>query len=217
MSKINNTELLIDGPAGQLQLLHSTVNNDSDELINSNCIAIICHPHPLYSGSMNNKVVHIINKTFNSAGLNTIRFNFRGVEKSQGEFANAIGEVDDLLAVIEWAKKQSTLDSMYLAGFSFGSFIAAQVASRSDLNIKIEKVLLIAPPVGMYDFDAVDIKQPCLVIQGGLDTVVDPANVKTWFDSQADNFVLEWHEEAEHFFHGKLNFIRDSISKHWFE
>ncbi len=215
MSTEKSTEVLINGPEGQLQLIHTIINNvkNSSDI---NTTAIICHPHPLYGGSMSNKVVHIINKAFNNAGLNTIRFNFRGVEKSQGQFANGVGEVDDLLAVFNWLREQTDTNRIYLAGFSFGSFIAAQLASREQTPIKIEKLLLVAPPVSMYDFATVKINIPCLVIQGGKDTVVDPEQVKQWVNRQGNNIELEWNDEAEHFFHGKLNFIRDAVTNHWF-
>ncbi len=204
-----NNELFIDGSDGKLQLIHSVVT------ASSNVLAIICHPHPLYGGTMRNKVVHIINKTVNNAGINSIRFNFRGVEKSEGSFADGIGEVEDLLTVIHWAKKQTACASIYLAGFSFGSFVAAQLASRQQLPVAIEKLMLVAPPVSMYDFAAININVPCLVIQGGQDTVVDPQQVKTWVASQQQTIQLEWNEQAEHFFHGQLNFVRDAIVKHW--
>jgi len=214
MTNANNNESLIDGPAGQLQLVHTTVENAS-----STITAIICHPHPLYGGTMSNKVVHMINKTFNGVGINTVRFNFRGVEKSQGEFADAVGEVDDLLSVINWLKQHTQTTSIYLAGFSFGSFIAAQVANKQATPLKIEKLLLVAPPVSMYDFGniKIDANIPCLVIQGGKDTVVEPAQVKKWLETQGSNVKLEWNDEAEHFFHGKLNFIRDVVLEHWFQ
>ncbi|MFV1984468.1 MAG: alpha/beta hydrolase [Thiohalomonadales bacterium] len=212
MSTEKSSEVFINGPDGQLQLIHTTLKNSFD--INS--VAIICHPHPLYGGSMSNKVVHIINKAFNNAGLNTVRFNFRGVEKSQGQFANGVGEVDDLIAVFDYLVQQTEINSIYLAGFSFGSFIAAQLASREQTPIKIKKLLLVAPPFNMYDFANVKIKIPCLVIQGGKDTVVDPEQVKQWVAKQGNNVELEWNDEAEHFFHGKLNFIRDAVTNHWF-
>jgi alpha/beta superfamily hydrolase len=212
MTGQKNNEVMISGPAGQLQLMVTTVDNN----IHLNSYAIICHPHPLYGGTMSNKVVHIINKTFNSAGFNTVRFNFRGVEKSEGEFANGVGEVDDLLAVINWLIQQTKTTRLYLAGFSFGSFIAAQVATDKKLPVTIEKLLLVAPPVSMYNFANIKINIPCLVIQGGQDTVVEPAQVKQWVAQQETNVQLEWNDEAEHFFHGKLNFIRDKVSSHWF-
>lgn len=215
MANNKNNEIIITGSDGQLQLLHTIVENNN----RSSTTAIICHPHPLHGGTMTNKVVHIINKAFNSAGLNSVRFNFRGVEKSQGEFANGVGEVDDLLVVLNWLKRETETTSIYLAGFSFGSFIAAQLTTQKIIPLVplvIEKLLLVAPPVSMYDYSQIDIKIPCLVIQGAKDTVVDPEQVRQWVDSQDNNVQLEWHSDAEHFFHGKLNFIHDTILNYWF-
>ncbi len=217
MAGDQNNEIFIAGPTGQLQLIQTIVAPDSSiDARHSNSVAIICHPHPLYGGSMSNKVVHIINKAFNSVGINTVRFNFRGVEQSEGQFADGIGEVDDLLSVFEWLAQNTQTSSIYLAGFSFGSFVAAQVAALQQTPIAIEKLLLVAPPVSMYDFAAIAFDMPCLVIQGGQDTVVEPEQVKQWVAAQSDNVQLLWNDEAEHFFHGKLNFIRDSIVKNWF-
>ncbi len=216
MASDQNNEILIDGAVGRLQLIQTIVAPNSNSNTRPESAAIICHPHPLYGGSMSNKVVHIINKAFNSVGINTVRFNFRGVEQSQGQFADGIGEVDDLLSVFDWLARDTQISRIYLAGFSFGSFVAAQVASLQQTPIAIEKLLLVAPPVSMYDFGSITFNVPCLVIQGGQDTVVEPEQVKQWVATQADNVQLLWNDGAEHFFHGKLNFIRDSVVNKWF-
>lgn len=206
-------DFIINGPVGQLQCLYSTGLNVKQP----RATVVICHPHPLYGGTMNNKVVHIINKTFHHAGFNTLRFNFRGVEKSSGTHDHGVGEVDDLMAIVDWLRSQKNVDLIYLAGFSFGAYIATQAVNLS----QAQRLLLVAPPVSMYDFSAIHINVPTLVIQGGQDTVVEPQQVRSWVEQQQTttdyDCQLHWIESAEHFFHGKLNLLRDAIVTHWAE
>ncbi len=125
----NDAHILIEGEAGQLELLTTSPDDQSTQ---NKGVAIICHPHPLHQGTMNNKVVHTLSKAFHNKGLYTVRFNYRGVGKSEGSYGDSIGEVADLLSVLKWV--DSVLDSpaIYLAGFSFGAFIAARGAALHD-------------------------------------------------------------------------------------
>jgi alpha/beta superfamily hydrolase len=93
-------------------------------------VAVVCHPHPLFGGTMDNKVVTTVVRAFKEQGIVCVSFNFRGVGHSEGKHDNAQGEVDDLLAVIAWAKQQTQATQLYLAGFSFGSYVAAASVSR---------------------------------------------------------------------------------------
>lgn len=175
-------------------------------------IVVISHPHPLYGGSMTNKVVHILAKSFSELGAITVRFNFRGVGKSEGKYNEGIGEAEDLQAIVAELKQWRPQAPIWLAGFSFGAY----VTTRAYAMIQPEKLLLVAPPVSMYAFDELaEIKIPWIVIQGGQDEVIDALAVKSWVSERENKPKLIWMEEAGHFFHGKLNDVKDSILQNW--
>jgi alpha/beta superfamily hydrolase len=200
---------LIRGPVGGLEAVLASPEQRQED----SPIAVICHPHPLYGGSMTNKVVHIVANTFGELGLPTLRFNFRGVGHSQGRFDQGRGEVQDLVAVCQWFRRRYPKSPLWLAGFSFGAFVAFQAHHRVDA----ERLLLIAPPVTKYDFNArTQIRIPWMVIQGGQDEVIAPEKVSAWVRRQdAASVSYEWLDDADHFFHGRLNHIREAIKQHW--
>ncbi|WP_455212759.1 alpha/beta hydrolase [Kaarinaea lacus] len=199
---------LIPGPVGGLEAVMAC----PDERESMSPIAIICHPHPLYGGSMANKVVHMVANTFKEIGLPTLRFNFRGVGHSQGRFDQGRGEVQDLVAVCEWFKQRYPEAPLWLAGFSFGSYIAFQAHNQ----VNAQRLLLIAPPVTRFDFNAdAQIQIPWMVIQGGKDEIVEPEKVSAWVLRQGNTVSYEWLADAGHFFHGRLNHIREAIKQHW--
>jgi len=198
---------LVAGPAGDLEILVTVPKKQPNSPF-----AVICHPHPLHGGAMTNKVVYMIARTFNGLGLGTLRFNFRGVGKSTGQFDNGNGETDDLRAVVNWLKNEYAPSELWLAGFSFGSEIALR--GHRDLNAK--RLLLVAPPVERFqaeNFPFSDI--PTLVIQGDKDDIVSPTAVSAWVKTQAHQAKYILMPEAEHFFHGKLNELRDVITTAW--
>ena len=161
---------------------------------------------------MTNKVVHIIAKSFTELDAITVRFNFRGVGKSEGEFDHGIGEAEDLQALVAELKQWHPQAPIWLAGFSFGAY----VTTRAQAAIKAEKLLLVAPPVTMYSFDELDeITVPWVVIQGGEDEVIEALAVKNWVSKRPNQPQFIWMEEAGHFFHGKLNDIKDSLLHAW--
>lgn len=208
--------LLLDGQAGAIETRIDCPQSDKSPLI----IAIICHPHPLHGGSMDNKVVYMLNSALKNAGAITARFNFRGVGKSAGSFDHGIGETEDLYRVTEYLQQAYPQAQLWLAGFSFGSY----VAFRAHFALKPQRLLLVAPPVQRFAFAETGtgqlLKQPTLVIQGGKDDVVDPESVKTWIDTQQrqSNALRDilWLEEAGHFFHGLLIPLRESVQQ-WLE
>ena len=203
-------QLLIQGPAGQLELQL----NYAGECPGSRPLAVICHPHPLYGGSLTNKVVHMVGRAVNDLGLATVRFNFRGVGKSEGQFDDGRGETDDLQAVVSWAREQHPDSPLWLAGFSFGAYIALKGHKR----VNAEKLLLVAPPVTLYDLgDVPSVDIPWWVIQGGQDEVIDPQAVDNWVKQHPTPPIYEWYEPGSHFFHGQLNYLRDFVSQAWQE
>ena len=199
---------LIPGPVGGLEAMMACPQDRYD----NSPIAIICHPHPLHGGSMANKVVHMVANTFGEMGLATLRFNFRGVGHSQGHFDQGRGEVDDLTAVCRWFRQRYPGAPLWLAGFSFGSYIAFQAHKQ----VNAERLLLIAPPVTKYDFNVpTQIQIPLMVIQGGKDEIIAPEKVSAWVHRQGGAVSYQWLGDAGHFFHGRLNHIRNAIKQRW--
>lgn len=200
--------LIINGPAGNLELLVEEPENISA----NSPIAIICHPHPLYGGTMHNKVVHTLAKSCLELGIPAIRFNFRGVGKSEGHFEHGLGEQQDCIAVASWARLQYPNRSIWLAGFSFGSFVAYQ----SFTEIKAERLLLVAPAVGLFEFQQMDkIGIPWCVIQGKDDEITPPESVEAWVNRQAPPPKFFYLDDVSHFFHGKLILLRELVMDIW--
>lgn len=167
--------------------------------------AVICHPHPQYGGTMQNKVVHTLAKSVSANGWTAVRFNFRGVGVSSGEYDHGVGEVDDAMAVVDWLQSQQSTMPVILAGFSFGAFIALAVAAK----IKPAALITVAPPVRMFDFDKLQAVQcPWLLVQGDEDEIVDVRSVTSWVDSLEHPPRLEILHGSSHFFHGKLLDLR---------
>jgi len=201
-------ELLIPGPAGAIEVLTSC----PDCYEGNRPIAVVCHPHPLYGGSMKNKVVHILTQTFNDMGLLSVTFNFRGVGKSGGRFDHGRGEGDDLAAVVEFFRLRHPQAPLWLAGFSFGAY----VATRSHVATGAERLLLVAPPVTMFDFAPLPpVCIPWMVVQGGQDEIIAPPAVSAWVSAQRQRPDYRWMADADHFFHGRLNRLRDAVMTGW--
>lgn len=200
------TPFFIPGPVGQLESLVYAAGD-------SQKVAIICHPNPLFQGTMNNKVVYTLSRAFQQAGITAVRFNYRGVGKSEGSYGDVVGEIEDLLAVISWVKEKLPQAEFYLAGFSFGSYIAASGASC----INCIKLFSIAPAVTHQPyFDLPKINCPWVVIQGENDEIVAPEAVYEWFDKAKDfhrDLTLIKIPDASHFFHGTLIELRNLMEQ----
>ena len=185
----------IPGPSGELEAkVDCSVSEDPQGS------AVVCHPHPLYGGTMQNKVVHTLAKTLAANHLTAVRFNFRGVGTSEGNYDEGAGETDDALAVVDWVGAQQADSPILLAGFSFGSFVALRAAAK----IQPAALITVAPPVRMFDFDQLQsISCPWLLIQGDEDEVVDMNAVVNWASTLESPPQLEIIEKCSHFFHGK--------------
>lgn len=199
-----SANLTLFGPAGALEAaidvpLHAEARAG---------VAIICHPHPLQGGSMHNKVVTMLERSLRELGLATVVFNFRGVGASQGVFDDGRGETDDLLAVAAWVQRTRPLDALWLAGFSFGSYVAARAAAQ----LPVRQVISVAPPVSRWDFAKLAAPLcPWLVIQGEADEIVEPAAVYAWVAAQAEPPTLVRMPETSHFFHRRLMDLRGAV------
>jgi len=212
-------EIFIPGPVGRLQLVTQAGSlTDPPDALQQNhesLIAVICHPHPQMGGTMNNKVVHTLCRTFRDMGVDNLRFNFRGVEASEGEYDNAVGETEDLLAIIHWCLQINPNARFILAGFSFGSFVAANGAKKlwQDNPNQLVDLILVAPPVPRMDFaELTPLPFNCLVVQGTEDEVVPAQSVYDWCEQNSARVQLEKLEGASHFFHGKLTVLKKIVS-----
>jgi len=201
------THGFIQGPAGQLEVITT-----SSELPVKG-VAVICHPHPLFQGTMNNKVVHTLARAFNGLGLHAVRFNYRGVGKSEGEFGDSVGEITDLMAILNWIDPVLPGAKLWLAGFSFGAYIAASAAARHPC----QQLYSIAPAVNHQRYASLpEITCPWVVIQGEADEVVPPEEVIAWFKQKQqhqDNIQLITLPNVTHFFHGQLITLRNLIEE----
>lgn len=200
--------LLIQGAVGDLELMYELPDKPPES------IAVVCHPHPLFQGTMHNKVAYMLARTLKQNNAVSLRFNFRGVGKSQGEHADGIGEVDDVLAVLKWATQQWPNLPVILAGFSFGSYVVLLTVQNSHTieQYNIQKLITVAPPVGRWDFDNIHAPSfPWLVIQGSSDELVDADKVSQWCDELAIPPIVKLINSADHFFHAKLSDLRDAM------
>ena len=198
------------GPAGILKAIVASPKNAGNE---PGIVTIVCHPHSLMGGTMDNKVVHTVARARRDCGQRTVRFNFRSVAGSAGEFDNGIGESDDLLSVIEWVRQVRPDDRIWLAGFSFGSFVAARTCGLAlEQGHPIDHLLLIAPAVVNYGFDQLTrFPVPVHLIYGDADDVVDPLEIRAWVEQVAQPKTVHYLEGAGHFFHGRLTELKDII------
>lgn len=179
------------------------------EKIISKHVAILGHPHSLQGGSMNNKVVTTLARTFKELGIPAIRFNFRGVGKSAGEYDAGLGESKDMLCLLDrWLDEQPE-SSCIFAGFSFGSYVAYRAAAQR----KHALLISIAPPVHHYDYHEFSPQpSPWLIVQGDEDEVV-PAHLVYDFAREIIPEPTVFHfEETGHFFHGKLIELKHRLS-----
>jgi len=202
----NGGEVLLTGAAGQIEVV---VDRPDAEHARAG-VAVICHPHPLHGGTMHNKVVTMIERSLLETGLATVRFNFRGVGKTEGEHDNGRGETLDLLTVAEWVTQQRPDDALWLAGFSFGAYVALLGAR----HLAVKQMISVAPPAGRWDFSAVlPPTCPWLVVQGEDDDVVEPQQVYDWIDGmpQGERPALIRMPDTGHFFHRRLMDLRGAI------
>jgi alpha/beta superfamily hydrolase len=193
----------IAGPAGEIEAI---VDRPADA--EPAGVAVVCHPHPVYGGTMTNKVAHVLAKSFNEAGMAAVRFNFRGVGASAGTYDEGNGETDDAVAVLDWAVQQWPAAPAWLAGFSFGGAIALRAAAVRDVH----GLVTVAPAIRRVDVVGEKLPhRPWLIVQGDRDELVDAADIQRWAASLPVQPRLAVLQGVEHFFHGRLNELRDVV------
>ena len=201
---------LIGGAVGALELV-ATAPNDSGVLFEGGYVAVVCHPHPLHGGTMDNKVVSTLVRCYRNLGVPVVRFNFRGVGASEGAHDHAVGEVDDLLEVVEWAQEHYPEAKVLLAGFSFGSSVAAQASHF--IGVDLAHLVLVAPPVERYPYDRSGLfSAPVVVVVAEQDELVDVAGLLSWAGELGGTVSVLRYEKASHFFHGFLADMKRDLS-----
>jgi alpha/beta superfamily hydrolase len=194
--------LLIEGPAGALEAILEDPGSDGSSY------GVLCHPHPLFGGTMDNKVVTTVARALHETGIPTLRFNFRGVGASAGVFDQGVGETDDADAVASWGARRWPGRDLVVAGFSFGGYVALRLAQR-----RVPRLLItIAPAVLNFDGTGATVPRcPWLVIQGDADDVVDSKAVIDWVDRLDPKPRLLVLPGVGHFFHGSLRELRSAV------
>ena len=201
--------LQLQGPAGALQ----AVVEDPGEGASPAAFMVICHPHPVHGGTMDNKVVTTLARAAHDLSCPSVRFNFRGVGTSAGTYDEGRGEVDDALAVIEWARGRWPDARLWLAGFSFGGVVALRAASRVGAG-SIARLVTVAPALGRGFGSPENVPVPAcpwLVVQGDADDVVDPQLVIDWASRLAPAPQVAVLPGVGHFFHGQLGELQQQV------
>lgn len=195
--------VFIPGPAGELEGIFSYVSRRVTHL------AVLCHPHPLYGGTMHNKVIYSVAMALNQIGFATVRFNFRGVGRSAGSFNHGIGEQRDVEAVIEHFHDQYPDAVKIVGGFSFGAKVGLLAGSRDE---RISGLLGVGITVDVADFSFLyDYEKPKLILQGTDDQYGSLHSVEEWFHKLQEPKKLVLIDGAVHLFDGKLTELKSAI------
>lgn len=192
----------VAGPVGQLQC---AIDQPAGE---ARGVMLVCHPHPLHGGTMDNKVVQTVARAALQCGMRSARFNFRGIGESAGAWDEGRGEVDDALAVIA-ALRDAALP-LWIAGFSFGGYVASQAAARLPEGERAAGLVLVGPAA--RNFPVADVPEDTLVIHGEQDDVVPLEATLDWARPQALPVVVV--PGVGHFFHGQLPLLKSLVVRH---
>jgi alpha/beta superfamily hydrolase len=203
------------GPAGNIEIVvdHPSVfpTEGADEPARG--IGLVAHPHPLFGGTLDNKVAQTLARTFTELGYVAVRPNFRGVGASEGVHDHGEGETDDLVAVIDWALGRFGPLPVALAGFSFGAYVQTRVAARAP----VERLVLVGMPNGVVTggrtYVPGNVPADTIVIHGELDETAPLGNVLDWARPQELPIVLV--PGADHFFHRRLHLLRSIVKGQW--
>lgn len=198
------TRLFLPGGAGVIEILVTGVEKPR-------AVALICHPHPLHGGTLDNKVVFTMARACRDSSVVAVRFNFRGVGRSEGEYDNGVGELEDASNLLSHIRSALPEVPVVLAGFSFGAAVVTQLAQTTNCSC----VLLSAPPVPRYGLgDISAINAPVLLLQCDDDEVVESASVYRWFEGlSAPQKTLRRWQHGGHFFHGMLPELKEASEK----
>ena len=195
----------IAGPVGSLE---SILELPADGAIVGS--VVVCHPHPQHGGTMHNKVAHTLARAFVRLGYAALRFNFRGTQGSEGQYDDGIGELDDALAALQWMRAEIDDGPLWLAGFSFG----AAIAVRAAVLVPVDGLVSVAPAVSRFATELEGQPEvPWLIVQGDQDELVDIEETIEWVNGLLPGPELAILEGAEHFFHGRLVDLRETVAE----
>jgi uncharacterized protein len=195
--------VLIPGPAGGLE----AIVEDPAIGAATRC-GVVCHPHPQFGGTMDNKVVHTLARTLQELGMPTVRFNFRGVGKSTGSYAEGVGETDDAVAVIDWSLKRWPGAALWLAGFSFGASIAVRASAQRPAAV----LITVAPAIQRLETGPTPGPATrWLLIQGDQDELVNHAEVIAWAGKRSPPPQVTVLPGVTHYFHGRLQELKAAV------
>ena len=198
-------EIFINGSEGRIEgRYHHSEHKNAP-------IVMVLHPHPLYGGTMNNKIVYRLYHTFVEQGFSVLRFNFRGVGKSQGTYDEGIGELSDAATALDWLQGQNPdAPTCWIAGFSFGAWISMQLLMRRP---ELEGFVAVSPPANLYDFSFL-APCPCagLITQGDKDDVVSENLVSKMVEKLGNHADYRVINGADHYYRGQEEELGDIIS-----
>jgi alpha/beta superfamily hydrolase len=192
----------IPGPAGTLEAV-------IDAAATPRAVAVFAHPHPQYGGTMHTKAVFQSAKALARIGCEVLRFNFRGVGRSTGSFGEGVGEVDDFRAAAEFMEARRPDLPKWAVGFSFGSWVAASTGASDP---RVERLIMIAPPVDRYDWSpVVGSTRAKFILHGNLDEVVPIKSVWRFYASLPEPKEIAVIDGADHLFDGKVLDLADAV------
>ena len=199
--------LVLQGPAGAIDALLDEPADPAARL----GTAVVAHPHPLFGGTMDNKVVQTLARAFVQCGWRTVRFNFRGVGGTQGVHDEGRGETEDFLAVVE---QTAATGSLALAGFSFGSFVMSQALMRLWPARDMQRLVMVGTAASRFEVAALpaELHPRALVVHGENDDTVPLASVMDW--ARAQNLPVTVVPQGGHFFHGQLPLLKNLVVRH---
>jgi alpha/beta superfamily hydrolase len=188
----------VDGPAGTLEI---AVDEPEGKV---HGLALLCHPHPLHGGTLDNKIVQTLARSFVQLGWRAVRFNFRGAGNSTGHWAEGVGEIEDAMHVLSVHRQGA--EAVAIGGFSFGAYVASHVAHRLRPAVEARHLVLVGPAV--TSFQLAPVPADTLVLHGERDEVVPLSAVLDW--ARPSSLPVTVFPGSGHFFHGQLASL-----KHW--
>ena len=203
--KASTKRFTLQGPVGEIEL----AVDEPHGLLRG--VAVISHPHPLFGGTMDNKVVQTLARAFVQCGWRAVRFNFRGVGASAGVHDNGQGELQDLLAVVQ---DQAPEGALAVAGFSFGAFVTSHGIEQLRQQRQLDKLVLVGTATTRFAVAplAPELHERTLVVHGEIDDTVPLADVMNW--ARPQKLPVTVIPGVEHFFHGQLTLLRSLVARH---